>query len=78
MTLGNGENTVFWYDAWLDGIPLTSIAPDIIESVPEHIRSKRTVAYAMMGGRWLTDFKAPLTIDKFLQLLNLWEAIQEV
>lgn len=71
VIVGSGKNTLFWYDAWLDGSPLAVVAPDIMDAVQDSVKSKRTVAAAIADGRWLKDFKAQLSIGKFIQILNL-------
>lgn len=78
VIVGSGKNTLFWYDAWLDGSPLAVVAPDIMDAVQDSVKSKRTVAAAIADGRWLKDFKAQLSIGKFIQILNLGDIIHEV
>lgn len=78
VDLSNGECTLFWYVKWLNRTSLADIVPDIVSAVPDQTKSKRTVAASLNNGRWLHYFKSQLSIDKFIQLLNLWEALQDV
>lgn len=53
--VGNGDNTYFWTDKWLDGQSIGQIAPWVLDGVPERIRRSRTVRDALRGERWIDD-----------------------
>ena len=62
-------------DGWR---PYSSIHPNIVEVIPENIRYRRIVVFDLDGGCWLKDFKAMLSIEKFIYLFNLPEATHGV
>lgn len=42
-TVGNGDNTLFWEDRWLQGNRIQDLAPNIYDVVAPRTRSSRTV-----------------------------------
>jgi hypothetical protein len=55
-TAGDGSNTLFWKDRWLNGKSVEDIAPSIYAMVPAKTLNKRKVIEAFENMRWLTDF----------------------
>jgi hypothetical protein len=51
--VGNGENTYFWTDPWLDGKPLSILMPQLVESVLSRLQRWRTVASALANSAWI-------------------------
>jgi hypothetical protein len=47
--VGNGEDTLFWFDTWLDDHCLQDKASDLLTTVGTQCRNKRTVAEALLG-----------------------------
>ena len=41
--VGNGENTLFWEDRWVDGFRVEELAPALYSTVRQRIRGSRTV-----------------------------------
>jgi hypothetical protein len=38
LRLGNGENFLFWTNAWLQGAPIAILAPDLVQVVSRAAR----------------------------------------
>lgn len=78
-SLGNGKNTLFWEDRWIDGFRLCELAPDIYHRVPKRTRSKRRVSEALENSAWAGDIGPDLPaedIDQFLHFRLRIEAAQ--
>jgi hypothetical protein len=54
--VGDGTNTYFWKDKWLDGKRIKEIAPALYAMVPKRIINTRTVNEALLNQRWISDF----------------------
>jgi hypothetical protein len=65
-TIGDGSNTLFWKDRWLNGKSIIDIAPAILAMVPTRIVNKRKVNEAFSNMRWLSDFQGALTFQVLL------------
>jgi hypothetical protein len=42
--VGNGQNTIFKKDRWLNGCTITNMAPEVVVVVAPKVASSRTVA----------------------------------
>jgi hypothetical protein len=60
--VGNGENTLFWLDLWLDIRCIRNLALDLWDSILARVRQQRTVAEGLDGNRWIRDIIGALTI----------------
>ena len=45
--IGNGANTLFWSDNWLNGTGIRDIAPEVVAKVGKSLIHSRTVAQAL-------------------------------
>jgi hypothetical protein len=54
--VGEGSNTKFWKDRWLNGKRIKEVAPAIYGLVPKRVRNRRTVKEALFHLRWVSDF----------------------
>jgi hypothetical protein len=54
-TVGNGNNTLFWTDRWINGGCINDFAPEVVSKVDKIIVSTRTVAQALGGQQWISD-----------------------
>jgi hypothetical protein len=47
--IGNGANTLFWTDKWINGRRIADIAPRLLSTIPKRIAAKRTVQEAFFS-----------------------------
>lgn len=76
--VGNGANTLFWTDKWLQGQSLLQIAPALINRVPANIRRRRSVQAALTANGWVHDISGSLTAQVLFEFLLVWDLLQEV
>jgi hypothetical protein len=76
--VGDGSNTLFWDDRWLNETRISDIAPDLYNSIPKRITKRRTVQEALLSRRWISDIKGALTVRVLVQYLKLWEFLSEI
>jgi hypothetical protein len=76
--VGNGHNTLFWTDRWLDGSCIQDFAPAVVANVGKRAISPRTVAHALQNWQWISDIETPLNLPGLQQYLNLWDALRGV
>jgi hypothetical protein len=74
--VGNGANTLFWVDKWING-KVADIAPRLICTIPKRIINKRTVQEAMVNRRWIGDIRGALSAGALIDYLHLWEALSD-
>ena len=68
--VGNGSNTLFWEDKWLDGKRIQDIAPLVYALVPKR-SSRRTVLEALTGEKWTEDIQGEIGSTALIQYLEL-------
>lgn len=49
IIVGNGEQTLFWTDRWLDGHTISEVAPSLFSAVSKRTAKRRTVAQALQN-----------------------------
>ena len=76
--VGNGCNTLFWTDRWVDGSRIQDFAPAVVANVGKRALSSRTVAHALENWQWVSDIVTPLNLSGLQQYLNLWDALRGV
>jgi hypothetical protein len=76
--VGDGSNTLFWKDRWLNGKRIKDIAPAVYAMVPKRIINTRKVKEAMLNLRWVTDFQGALTVPVLVEYLELYQALDQV
>jgi hypothetical protein len=69
--VGDGKETLFWADPWLDGRCLEEWAPDLTAAVEKRRRNRRSVAEALDNGAWIKDIIDTLSIPTIVQYLHL-------
>jgi hypothetical protein len=57
--VGNGNNTLFWSDRWLNDCCIQDIAPEVAAKVDKKTLSSRTVAQDLDNIRWVRDIIPP-------------------
>ncbi|KAM0826096.1 hypothetical protein ACQ4PT_069108 [Festuca glaucescens] len=78
ITIGDGSSTLFWEDAWVCGLTVEAIAPDLVKLVRPGLRKRRTVRDGLAGNSWPRDIAGELSVDAVVQYLRLWAAVQDV
>ena len=78
MVVGDGTSTLFWQDSWIHGCCVQQIAPAVFASVPRAKSRSRTVASGLADHAWVSDIIGALTVQVFLQYLELWERVRGV
>ena len=68
--VGNGSNTLFWEDKWLDGKRIQDIAPLVYALVPKS-SSRRTVLKALTEEKWTEDIQGEIGSTALIQYLEL-------
>jgi hypothetical protein len=76
--VGNGSNTLFWEDKWLDGKRIQYIAPLVYALVPKRRSSRRTVLEALSGEKWIEDIQGEIGSTALIQYLDLWDILNGV
>jgi hypothetical protein len=78
ITIGDGKQVMFWIDRWINGLTATDIAPMVVVSVSTRKKNRRRVADALAQDAWVGDVSANISIEGWLQCINLWEAIDSI
>ena len=76
--VGDGVNTLFWKDNWLDGKSIQSLAPSLSASVSRRRANRRSVKDALDNDLWLEDIQGEITIDVLWEYLELWDIINVI
>jgi len=75
--VGNGSNTLFWEDKWLDGKRIQDITPLVYALVPKS-SSRRTVLKALTEEKWTEDIQGEIGSTALIQYLELWDILNGV
>lgn len=73
--VGNGRDTLFWEDRWLQGQRVQELAPNLYGRVRKRIRTTRTVQQALAEDTWAGDVGPELTPALIQEYLTLWTAV---
>ncbi|GJN40154.1 hypothetical protein PR202_gb29332 [Eleusine coracana subsp. coracana] len=76
--VGNGNNTFFWKDRWLNGSSIADIAPMVVEVVPSWTRDPRMVLEALPYISWTRDIQVGLSMIGLYELFQLADIISEL
>jgi hypothetical protein len=76
--VGDGSNTLFCKDRWLNGKRIKDIAPAVYVMVPSRIINKRKVNEAMLNMRWIADFQGALTFPVLFEYIELYQLLDQV
>jgi hypothetical protein len=76
--VGDGANTLFWQDRWIQGHSLSVLAPSLCRLVPSKFKRGRTVQEALVDGRWVRDIRGVLDAQVLSEYLQLWDVIETV
>jgi hypothetical protein len=75
--VGDGKNTLFWSDRWLNGQSLDRVVPHLFHTISRRAK-KRTVFDALTDMRWVSDIRGALTVAVLDEYLELWDMLSEV
>ncbi|WVZ50728.1 hypothetical protein U9M48_001955 [Paspalum notatum var. saurae] len=78
IKVGNGEDTLFWTDRWLNGSSIAELAPNLVLTVSRKSRKQCTVSQALASRRWVTDIRGALTVQVLVEYLKIWELVDGV
>jgi hypothetical protein len=70
--VGNGKNTMFWTDKWIDGQSLSQLAPHLVKSVSSRAK-KRSVYDALTTRNWVHDIRGAITLCVLSDFLKVWD-----
>jgi uncharacterized protein YegJ (DUF2314 family) len=73
--VGNGANTLFWKDRWINRQWVADIAPKLLATIPKRRVNKCTVQEALSGHNWVSDIGGALTIGVLVEYLHLWNIL---
>jgi hypothetical protein len=58
--VGNGSNTFFWTDKWLNGCSIRDLAPEVVSKVDKQALTFMTVEQALENRQWIANIKPPV------------------
>jgi hypothetical protein len=76
--LGDGANTLFWKDRWLDGRCIKDIAPAMFDLVPLRLANRRLVKDALPNFHWISDVNGAISVGVIAEFLELCEVLDAV
>ncbi|WVZ62943.1 hypothetical protein U9M48_012631 [Paspalum notatum var. saurae] len=73
--VGNGAQTFFWTDRWLDGRSIEELAPRLFAVIPKRRIKQRTVQEALTNRTWISDIQGALDVGVLTDYLHLWDLL---
>jgi hypothetical protein len=73
--LGDGSDTLFWKDRWLNGKCIKEVAPAVLGMVPKRIASRRLVKDALPDLNWLADLRGAISVTALANLMDLCDLL---
>jgi hypothetical protein len=67
---------MFWTDRWLDGNTMAEVAPNLFRTVSKRTAKRRTVAQALQNRRWVRDINRALTVQVWVEYLQVWDLVE--
>ena len=77
-SIGNGHNTKFWEDRWINGRSVREIAPLLHACIPKRRRKNRTVAEGLQAHLWAREIHGVLGVHEIGQYLLLWRLLEGI
>ncbi|WVZ55719.1 hypothetical protein U9M48_006344 [Paspalum notatum var. saurae] len=78
ISIGDGENVLFWTDRWLQGNSVAELAPNLALAIPKKVRKRCSVSQALSNHRWVTDIRGALTVSVLIDYLRIWELVDGI
>ncbi|RCV40257.1 hypothetical protein SETIT_9G038100v2 [Setaria italica] len=78
VQVGDGKQTLFWTDRWIEGRSIAEIAPCLLQAVGPRIRKKRTVYEGLQDRKWVKDITGALMVQVLLDYLNIWDKLEMI
>uniref|UniRef100_A0A453PG11 Reverse transcriptase domain-containing protein n=3 Tax=Aegilops tauschii subsp. strangulata TaxID=200361 RepID=A0A453PG11_AEGTS len=75
LNFGNGRDTSFWHDRWLDGQAPKFMAPDLFVL---STKKKISVSEAINGQAWMAGLRRITQTSQLRQYTHLWLRLQQV
>jgi hypothetical protein len=66
---GNGEKSLFWKDAWLNGVPLADSFPDLFSL---NSRKNHTIKMVLGNDKWMKGLQRLTTSQQLDNFVALW------
>lgn len=67
--IGDGANTLFWTDWWLNGQCIADLAPRLFAAIPKRRVKKRTVQDALSNRSWILDIQGARTVGVIVDFI---------
>jgi hypothetical protein len=78
INVGNGENTLFSTDRWLQGRKIVDLTPLLFVAIPQARRKSCTVQQAFQNHAWTADIQGVVTIEIIVEYIQLWELLLDI
>jgi hypothetical protein len=69
--VGDGKNTLFWADRWLEGRTIQELAANLFKTIPKRIIKHQTVSQVLLNRGWVADIKGAFTIHVLSEYLMM-------
>jgi hypothetical protein len=76
--LGDGRNTLFWEDRWINGMDVQTIAPYLYLYIPRRVRCSLTVRDGLHQRSWVRCIRSGVPVAALVDYLHLWAAVDGV
>jgi len=76
--IGDGTNTLFWKDNWLNGESIQNRAPNLFALVSTRRANRRTVSSALDDYKWLEDIQGDISVQAVMEYLDLWNVLEDI
>jgi hypothetical protein len=76
--VGNGHNTLFWLDSWINGVAVRTLAPTLLQYVSRRNINTLTVATGLANRRWVRQIEGGVSVQATLEYLRVWHVVEAV
>ncbi|GJM95451.1 hypothetical protein PR202_ga12188 [Eleusine coracana subsp. coracana] len=78
VVLGDGAETYFWTDRWLNGTSIKLLAPALVQAVSGRTQRSHTVQQALANKQWIRDITGPLAVTVIYQYIQVWILLRQI